>query len=215
MNSGQISVIIADDHTLFRDGLKRMLTSFAGVKVVAEASCANETLAAIRQVGADVLVLDLSMPGVTGVSLIEAVHGASPELPILILSMHDEVPLVRQALKTGASGFVTKDISPDTLFAAVSKLAGGGRYVSANIAESLAFGFEDEAPGNAVTALTQRELQILGLLAKDGLSMVDIADRLGLSPKTITAHKANIMTKLGVANNVELIRYVIDHRLFA
>ncbi|MBI4983931.1 MAG: response regulator transcription factor [Rhodocyclales bacterium] len=207
-----INVIVADDHTLFRAGLTRMLGSFDGVRIAAEAANAGEVLALVGTTSADLLMLDLSMPGASGVSLIEEVRRATPALPILVLSMHDEPALVKKALKAGAAGYITKDVTPDVLAAAIARIAGGGRYVAPSIGESLAFDFEaDDAPARQLTA---REVEILRLIAEQGLSLVQIAEQLGLSPKTVTAHKANIMAKLGVANNLELIRYVVDQRPF-
>lgn len=207
-------VIVADDHTLFRAGLVRMLHSFAGVKVVAEAADAAEVLRIVERVEADVLLLDLSMPGAVGVALIEAVRAAMPGLPILVLSMHDETALVRQTLRAGAAGYITKNADPDILETAIDRLASGGRYVAPDIAESLAFDAEDAAGPPQSSVLSAREIEVLRLIAHEGLSLVEIAERLELSPKTVTSHKANIMAKLGVANNAELIRHVVDSRLF-
>lgn len=209
-----MKIIVADDHTLFRAGLVRMLASFEGVSVVAQAASGAEVLATVKQTAADLLTLDLSMPGASGVSLIEGVHALKPTLPILVLSMHDEPPLARRALKAGASGYVTKDVTPEILFEAISKVGEGGRYVAPGVAESLAFDFSERNSGDEAHGLTAREREVLQLVAERGLSLVEVAERLGLSPKTVTTHKTNIMSKLGVANNVELIRYVVDHKLF-
>ena len=209
-----IRVIVADDHTLFRTGLTRMLGSFDGVRIVAEAANGDEVLARIKEHKADLLMLDLSMPGASGVSLIERVRKAMPALPILVLSMHDEPALVKQSLKAGASGYITKDVTPETLSEAIAKVGQGGRYVAPAIAESLAFDFDEDADTNPVRQLTARELEILNLIAVEGLSLVQIAEKLDLSPKTITTHKTNIMSKLGVSTNLELIRYVVDHQPF-
>lgn len=209
-----MKIIVADDHTLFRAGLVRMLASFDGVSVVAQAASAEEVLATVKKTPADLLTLDLSMPGASGVSLIASVHESKPTLPILVLSMHDEPPLARQALKAGASGYVTKDVAPEILFEAISKVGEGGRYVAPGVAESLAFDFSERNAGDEGHGLTAREREVLQLIAERGLSLVEVAERLGLSPKTVTTHKTNIMSKLGVANNVELIRYVVDHKLF-
>lgn len=209
-----MKIIVADDHTLFRAGLVRMLASFDGVSVVAQAASAAEVLATVKKTPADLLTLDLSMPGASGVSLIAGVHELKPTLPILVLSMHDEPPLARQALKAGASGYVTKDVAPEILFEAISKVGEGGRYVAPGVAESLAFDFSERNGEDEGHGLTTREREVLQLIAERGLSLVEVAERLGLSPKTVTTHKTNIMSKLGVANNVELIRYVVDHKLF-
>lgn len=210
MKRPDIKAIVADDHRLFRIGLVRMLNSFPGVKVVAEAADASEVLDVVEHVAADLLILDLTMPGVAGTSLIEAVRRAMPGLPLLVLTMHDEATLVRQVLRSGASGYITKDADPDVLQAAVLGVARGERYLAPAIANALAFDFEPERGADPMAALSQRERQVLRLLVGDGLSLVQIAEQLDLSPKTVTTHKANIMTKLGVATNADLMRYVLS-----
>ncbi|MGE5466453.1 MAG: response regulator [Ignavibacteria bacterium] len=210
MKRAETRVIIADDHTLFRIGLVRMLNSFPGVKVVAEASDGTEVLKVIDHVEADLLILDLTMPGANGTSLLEAVRRTMPGLPVLVLSMHDEATLVKQVLRSGASGYITKNAEPDVLQAAVSAVARGERYLAPAIANVLAFDFEPEPGTDPMTSLSQRERQVLRMLVGDGLSLVQIAEQLELSPKTVTTHKANIMAKLGVSTNADLMRYVLS-----
>lgn len=205
-------VIIADDHTLFRIGLKQMLESLDGISVVAETANAGQTLAAVRNVEADLLISDLTMPGSSGTQLIEQIHRHHPALPILILSMHDEPTTVRRALQAGAIGYITKESSPDTLHAAVLKVAAGERFIPPAVAESLAF--ESVRPANVPhETLSQRERQVFRLIVQ-GAALAQIGEQLNLSPKTITTHKTHLMEKLGVENNADLIRYAIEHRLF-
>lgn len=205
-------IIIADDHTLFRIGLKQMLESFDDILVVAETANAEQTLAAARTVEADLLISDLTMPGVTGTQLIEQLRQLHPALSILVLSMHDEPSTVRRALQAGATGYITKESSPETLHTAVLRVAAGERFIPPAVAESLAF--ESVRPANAPhETLSQRERQIFHLIAQ-GESLAQIAERLHLSPKTITTHKTHLMEKLGAENNAELIRYAIEHKLF-
>jgi DNA-binding NarL/FixJ family response regulator len=205
-------IIIADDHTLFRIGLKQMLESFDGVSVVAEAANAAQTLDVVQGVAADLLVSDLTMPGTCGTQLIEQLHRQHPSLPILILSMHDEPATVRRALQAGASGYLTKESSPAMLQAAVRQVAAGERFIPPALAETLAF--ESVRPrGLPHETLSQRERQIFKLIAQ-GVSLNQIAEQLHLSPKTVTTHKTHLMEKLGIANNAELIRYAIEHKLF-
>lgn len=214
MSDKAIRIIVADDHALFRIGLARMLNSFEGIRVVAEATNATDVLATIGGTDADLLVLDLSMPGATGTSLIEAARARAPALPILVLSMHDESSLVRHALKSGATGYITKNAVPEILATAIRELAAGGKYVEPAIARALAFDSGEEPPAATTPALSPREAEILRLIVEQGMSLAAIAEHLDVSAKTVTAHKANIMAKLGVDNNVELIRYAITHRLF-
>lgn len=210
MKSSEIKIIVADDHTLFRVGLVRMVNSFPGVKVVAEASDADQVLDVVDHVAADLLVLDLTMPGANGTSLLEAVRRAMPGLPVLVLSMHDEATLVRQVLRSGASGYITKNAEPDVLHAAILTVARGERYIAPAIANTLAFDFEPAPGADPMNSLSQRERQVLRMMVGDGLSLVQIADQLQLSPKTVTTHKANIMAKLGVSTNADLMRYVLS-----
>ena len=205
-------VIIADDHTLFRIGLKQMLESFAAITVVAEAANAEQTLAAADKVDADLLVSDLTMPGVSGTQLIEELRQRYPGLPILVLSMHDEPATVRRALQAGASGYITKESTPEILHTAVRKVAAGERFISPEVAGLLAA--ESIHPANTPhETLSQRESQIFALIVQ-GEALAQIGERLHLSPKTITTHKTHLMEKLGVENNAELIRYAIENRLF-
>lgn len=205
-------IIIADDHTLFRIGLKQMLESFAGVSVVAEAANARQMLDAAHSVEADLLISDLTMPGTSGTQLIEQLRRDYPSLPILILSMHDEPATVRRALQAGATGYITKESSPDTLHAAVCQVAAGERFIPPALAETLAF--ESVRPRSlAHETLSQRERQIFKLIAQ-GVPLSQIAEQLHLSPKTVTTHKTHLMEKLGTGNNADLIRYAIEHKLF-
>lgn len=206
-----IRIIIADDHTLFRLGLRQMLHSFAGLNVVAEATDAATALAAAKRGNAELIILDLTMPGATGTSLIEEIRLACADLPILVLSMHDEPGTVRRALQAGASGYITKGSSPDVLFQAVSRVAAGTGYVDPTLTEGLA---QAGAPSreDQRRSLSPREWQVLRLIVQ-GLPLAQIAEQLHLSPKTVTTHKSHLMDKLGVENNAELIRHAIEHKL--
>lgn len=208
-----IRIIIADDHTLFRVGLKQMLHSFAGIEVVREATNATEALAAASADDADLIILDLTMPGASGTSLVEQTHKARPDLPILVLSMHDEPGTVRRALQAGASGYITKGSSPETLFTAVTRVGAGERFIDPTIAESLAFDNVADDSGQLHLSLSPREWQVLRLIAQ-GVMLSQIAEQLHLSPKTVTTHKTHLMEKLAIGNNADLIRYAIEHRLF-
>jgi DNA-binding NarL/FixJ family response regulator len=208
-----IRIIIADDHTLFRVGLKQMLHSFAGIEVVREATNAAEALAAASADDADLIILDLTMPGASGTSLIEQTRKTRPDLPILVLSMHDEPGTVRRALQAGASGYITKGSSPETLLTAVSRVGAGERFIDPTIAESLAFDNVAHDNGDLHQSLSPREWQVLRLIAQ-GVMLSQIAEQLHLSPKTVTTHKTHLMEKLAIGNNADLIRYAIEHRLF-
>lgn len=207
MKQAYIKLGLADDHALFRSILVEILGTYPRMRVVAQASSADEVLELVGRVHMDVLILDLSMPGVNRTSLIRAVHHKFPELPILMLSMHDEACLVREALRSGARGYVTKDTELDVLEAAIIAVAQGDRYVSPKIQGLL---LEEAEPDddNPMADLTLREREILQLMVGDGLPLVQIAEQLELSPKTVTTHKANIMRKLRVSTNADLMQYM-------
>lgn len=211
-----IRLIIADDHTLFRLGLKQMLHSFPGIEVVREATTAEEALAAAMaatQAGnADLLLTDLTMPGTSGTKLIESVRAACPNLPVLVLSMHDEPAMVRRALQAGATGYITKEATPAVLQTAITRVAKGERYVAPGLAESVALDSLVHGGGERHDQLSPREQEVLRLIVA-GISLNQIADQLGLSPKTVTTHKTHLMTKLGVDSNAELMRYAIEWKL--
>jgi DNA-binding NarL/FixJ family response regulator len=211
-----IRLIIADDHTLFRLGLKQMLHSFPGMEVVREATSADEALAAagaaVKAGDADLLLTDLTMPGTTGTGLIEKLHQRYPELPVLVLSMHDEPAMVRRALQAGANGYITKEATPQVLQTAIMRVAKGERYIAPGLAEAIALETLSHGEGERHQSLSPREWEVLRLIV-GGTSLNQIAELLNLSPKTVTTHKTHLMEKLGVESNAELIRYALEHQL--
>ncbi|HEX9276316.1 MAG TPA: response regulator transcription factor [Casimicrobiaceae bacterium] len=207
-----IRVVIADDHTIVREGLRQLLTAAGDLEVVAEAVDGHEVLACARSVDFDVLVLDMSMPGKSGMELIRQLKTEKPKLRIVVLTMHQESQYAVRAIKAGASGYLTKDSASAQLVNAIRKVAGGGAFISAEVAEQLARqaqGAGDRAPHEA---LSDREFQVLRLLVA-GVSLTEIGEQLHLSVKTISTHKSRILEKLGLANQAELIRYAIAHGL--
>jgi DNA-binding NarL/FixJ family response regulator len=209
-----IRVVLADDHAIVREGLKRIVGDVEGLEVVGEAADGGEVMARVRQLEFDVLVLDLSMPGRSGMELIKLVKAEKPKLRILVLSMHQETQYAMRAIKSGASGYLTKESAPAQLEQAIRKIAGGGAYISAELAEQLALGAMPGGGGEALPheSLSDRELQVFNLVG-EGVSGSDIAGQLNLSVKTVSTHKANVLQKLGLANQVELVRYAMKHRL--
>ncbi len=212
-----IRLIVADDHTLFRLGLKQMLHTFPGIEVVREATNAAETLSAARAAivagDADLLMTDLTMPGTSGTRLIEELRANCPRLPILVLSMHDEPAMVRRALQAGASGYITKEATPALLQTAITRVAKGERFIAPGLAEAMAFENLTHGAADRHESLSPREREVLQLIVA-GTSLNLIAEQLGLSPKTVTTHKAHLMEKLGVETNADLMRYAIEHKLF-
>lgn len=208
-----IRIVIADDHTIVREGLKRLVSSAPGMQVVGEAADGAGTLQRVRELAFEVLMLDLSMPGRSGMDLIKLVHAENPKLRILVLSMHQELQYAVRAIKSGASGYLTKESAPEQLEQAIRKIAEGGAHISAEVAQQLALaampGASQAAPHES---LSDREFEVFRLLVL-GLSATDIADRLALSVKTISTHKSNLMGKIGVSNISDLVRYALKHGL--
>jgi DNA-binding NarL/FixJ family response regulator len=207
-----IRLVIADDHAIVREGLKRIVSEAAGLQVEDEAADGNEVMKLVRERDFDVLVLDLSMPGRSGMELIKLVKAEKPKLKILVLSMHQETQYAVRAIKSGASGYLTKESAPAQLVQAINKIATGGAYISAEVAEQLALG---AMPGGAASpheTLSDREFEVFRQLVV-GSSVTEIAANLKLSVKTVSTHKANLMQKIGVANQSELVRYAIRHGL--
>jgi DNA-binding NarL/FixJ family response regulator len=207
-----IRVVIADDHTIVREGLKQLLLAASDLEVAGEARDGNEVLERVRGSDFDVLLLDMSMPGRSGMELIRQVKSEKPKLRVLVLSMHAEHQYAVRAIKAGASGYLTKDSASRELVSAIRKVAGGGAFISAEVAEALALGAMPQAEGPPHASLSDREYQVFRLLVS-GKSVSDIAAELNLSAKTVSTHKARLMEKMALSNQAELIRYAIKHRL--
>jgi DNA-binding NarL/FixJ family response regulator len=207
-----IRLVVADDHTIVREGLKQLLAAAGDIEVVGEAADGHQVLERVRALDFDVLLLDMSMPGRSGIELIRQVRAEKPKGRILILSMHEESQYAVRAIRAGASGYLTKESASRQLVEAIRKVAGGGAFISAEVAQSLALGAMPDAKGPPHAALSDREFQILRMIA-DGLSVSDIAQRLVLSVKTVSTHKSNILHKMGMSTQAELIRYALTHHL--
>lgn len=207
-----IRIVIADDHTIVREGLKHLLSAAADLAVIGEAQNGQEVLQRARKDDFDVLLLDMSMPGKSGIELIKQVRSENPKLRILVLSMHEEEQYAVRALKAGAAGYMTKESASAQLVAAIRKVAGGGAFISPAVAEQFALGAMRQTEGPRHAVLSDREFQVFQMLVR-GTSVSDIANRLNLSVKTVSTHKANVMQKMNMTNQSELIRYALNHRL--
>ena len=206
-------LLIADDHAIVREGQKRILAADPSFVLAGEAKDGHEVLAAVRTGGFEVLLLDLSMPGRSGIELVRQVKVERPALRVLVLSMHDEQQYAVRAIRAGASGYLTKDAAPTQLIAALRKIASGGLFITPAVGEALALGLQ--APGGEELPhqrLSDREHEVFLLLAA-GQSVTAIAERLRLSVKTVSTHKTHIHEKLGLASLAELVRYAVAHRL--
>jgi DNA-binding NarL/FixJ family response regulator len=207
-----IRIVVADDHTIVREGLKQLLGSGDELTVVGEAQDGFEVMARVRELEFDLLLLDMSMPGKSGIELIRQVHAERPKLRILVLSMHEEHQYAVRAIRAGAAGYLTKESAPRQLVEAIRKVAGGGAFISSAVAEQLALGAMPDAQGPLHASLSDREFQVFRMLA-EGKAVSDIAERLNLSVKTVSTHKANILQKMGMSTAGDLIRYAIANRL--
>lgn len=207
-----IRILLADDHALVREGLKQLFALTADIIVAAEAINGVQVLDALRQQHFDLLLLDMTMPGIAGPDLIGRVVAHDSPPPILVLSMHNEPQIVRRALAAGAVGYLTKDSDPAILLAAIRKIADGGRFIDPSLAEALAFDFGSTQAQSGHGHLSDREFQIFCLLAR-GRGVNEIAADLSISNKTVSTHKARLMEKMGFSSNADLVRYAIDKQL--
>jgi DNA-binding NarL/FixJ family response regulator len=207
-----IRVLIADDHAIVRAGLRQLFALAPDIQVVGEADRGANVIEALREQAVDLLLLDMTMPGITGEDLIARLRAHHPQLPILVLSMHDEPQVALRALRAGAGGYLAKDKDAQTLLAAVRRVAGGGNFVDPTVAERMALEVSGLAPRRKHDQLSDRESQVLRLLAS-GLSVNEIAARLSISNKTVSTHKARLMERMGFASNAELVRYAVANGL--
>lgn len=209
-----IRIVIADDHTIMREGLKRILQEVEDIEVVGEAVDGFEVLATVRKAGFDLLLMDLSMPGRSGVDLIRQIKDEAPKLPILVLTMHEEEQYAVRAIRAGASGYLTKESAGTQLVTAIRKVASGRPFISLEVAEQLAI---DAMPARHELPhkdLSDREFEVFNLLVS-GKSITEIAVMLHLSVKTVSTHKTRILLKMDSNSLAELVQYAIAHGLLA
>lgn len=207
-----IRILIADDHIIVREGIKQVLSEESSFAITGEAANGLELLTHLREHEFDVLLMDMSMPGRSGVELIKQVKSEKPKLAILVLSMHKEEQYAVRALRAGALGYLTKESAPDQLISAIQKVARGGVSISPGAAERMAlelYGNHDSIPH---TLLSDREYQVFRMIVS-GTPINGIADELSLSVKTVSTHKTRILQKMRMNNAAELIHYAIRHQL--
>ncbi len=205
-------ILIVDDHAVVREGLKQILEGVSGMAVTGEAGTGAEALKAIESRRFDVVVLDISLPNASGIDILTQIKAEHPQIAVLVLSIHPEEQYAVRALQAGASGYLTKDTAPDELAAAIRKVAEGGRYVSAALAEKLAFDPGSDIKTAPHEALSKREFQVLCLIGS-GKTVTETASLLHLSTKTVSTYRRHILEKMGMQSNADLIRYAIENRL--
>ena len=205
-------ILIADDHPLMREGLKQILSATHDLIVAAEAVDGDQALARVRAEEFDLVVLDLSMPGLSGIDLIKRLKIERPKVKILVLSMHGEQQYAVRAYKAGAAGYLTKDSASAQLVAAIRKIAAGGVYISPKAAEQLAIGAMQTSAVLPHTTLSDREFAVFRMLVA-GTSLTGIGDELHLSVKTVSTHKTRILQKMNMSSTAELVRYAVENKL--
>jgi len=207
-----IRILVADDHAIVREGLKQILADVSDMTVCDEAASGAETLEKIRKGEYDVVLLDISMPGRSGLEVLKDIKAEHPKQPVLILSMHAEEQYAVRALRAGASGYLTKASAPDELIGAIRKVSYGRKYVSASLAEKLAFALDIDTKKPPHETLSDREYQVMLMIAS-GKSVKEIAAELCLSVKTISTYRARVMEKMNMKKNAELTLYAVRNRL--
>jgi two-component system, NarL family, invasion response regulator UvrY len=201
------TIVLADDHTIVRDGLKRILAATPDLQVAAEAADGDELLKLVRTHDYEVAVIDMSMPGLAGPALVKRLKSEKPKMKVLVLSMHGEQQYAARVLKAGASGYLNKDSAAEQLVGAIRKIAAGGVHIGEAAAASLVAA--ERAPHET---LSDREFEVLKLLV-EGLGPTEIGERLHLSVKTVSTHKTRILEKLNLGSTAELVRYALENKL--
>ncbi len=207
-----IRILIADDHVLIREGFKKLISREADMQVAGEAGNSAEVHEFLRKGECDIIVLDISMPGKSGLDLLKELENNFPRIKVLILSMHPEERFAVRSIKSSASGYLSKTSASDELITAIRRIAGGGRYISESLAENLAKNLSASAKNKPHERLSAREFQVFRLLAKGRLTK-QIADELSLSVSTVNTYRRRIFLKLSISSTAELIHYAIKNEL--
>jgi len=207
-----VKICIADDHAIFREGLKQIIACTANMVVAGEAADGTEMLDKVRQGDYDLAILDISLPGRSGLDILVEIKALKPKLPVLILSMHPEEQYALRALKSGASGYLTKGSSSQELLAALRKISLGKKYVSDSLAETLACRLGADNDGPPHEQLSDREFQVMRMIAA-GTTPKRIAEQLMISIKTVNTYRTRVLQKMNATCNADLTRYALEHRL--
>jgi DNA-binding NarL/FixJ family response regulator len=207
-----INIVLADDHAIVRHGLRQILLAQPDLAVLGEAANHGEVMQIIRRAPPDVLVLDINMPGKNGIDTLKQVKQECPRLPVLMLSMYPEDQYAVRALKAGAAGYLTKMAAAEQLVDAIRMIARGKKYITPELAQSLADSLDRNTDVPPHELLSDREFQVLRLIAS-GRTLAQIGDELALSPKTVSVYRARLLAKLQLASNAELTRYALTHQL--
>lgn len=205
-------ILLVDDHPVVRQGIRQILAGAFTPAVVGEAATAEEGMSELRNTDWDVLVLDLTLPGTSGLDMLKDLRRVRPTLPVLVLSMHPPDQFARRAMNAGASGYLTKDSPPTELIKAVGEVIAGRRYLNPAVIEELVMNLQPERTQRPHEALSDREYQVLRMIAS-GLTVSQVAQRLSLSVKTVSTYRARVLEKMNMKTTAELMHYGIQHNL--
>lgn len=205
-------IVIADDHVLVRRGLAELLREMDDFRIVGEAASGDELLRLVRDGRVDVVVMDMSMPGPSGLDLVKSLRAEFPRLPILVLSAHPEDQYAVRVVRAGAMGYLTKESAEQDLVDAVRRVSSGKRYLTQTLAASLLDALDVDPDEDPHAALSDREYQVLRLIAS-GITVGGIAERLSLSVKTVSTYRSRLLQKMGMSNNAEITRYALENGL--
>jgi len=207
-----MKILIADDHAIVREGVKQIVKTLPEVSVIDEVAEGNETLAMIKEMNYNLVILDLSMPGLSGFDILQSIQHKKLKTRVLILSFHPQEQYAIRAFKLGASGYLSKDSAFEELSLAIRKISEGGKYVSSSIAEKVFFTDFDHGKHNLHDSLSDREFQVMIMLAK-GKTVLEIANEIFISDKTVSTYRSRIMEKMGIKKNADLTLYAIRNNL--
>jgi two-component system invasion response regulator UvrY len=206
-----VKVLLVDDHAIVRDGLRQLVAAIPGASRIGDADSGFQALARMREEAWDLVVLDISLPDRNGLDVLKQVKAMRPKLPVIILSMHDEIEYAVRALRAGAAGYLTKRSARTELTEAIQRVLTGRRYIPANVAEQLLVDSKQDAD-RPLEVLSDREFQVFCLIAS-GIRMKEVASQLGVSAKTVSTHRTNILAKLGLRSTAEMIRFAVARGL--
>jgi len=207
-----MKILIADDHAIVREGVKQIVKTLPEVTLIDEASEGNEALLKIKEVGYDLVILDISMPGLSGLDILQSIRRGKIDTRVLMLSFHPQEQYAIRAFKLGASGYLSKDSAFEELTTAIHKIAAGGKYISSAFAEKLIFTESEQEAKNLHDSLSDREFQVMIMLAK-GKTILEIAKEIFISDKTVSTYRSRIMEKMNMKKNADLTRYAINNKL--
>ncbi len=207
-----INVMLVDDHDLVRKGIRRLLDDASGIKVVAEAPDGEQAIRQIRKNKPDVILMDVSMPGIGGLEATRKITLSSPDLKIIAVTVHDDDPFPARLLEAGAAGYITKGCNVEEIVSAIRSVYQGEQYITPDVAHKLALSLVNNGSKSVIEELTQRETQVMLMIVK-GETNREISEKLCLSPKTTSTYRYRLFEKLGVENDVALTRFAIRHGL--